>query len=79
MSKAEKRHTLDIIEQADLLLVSMRGQMDMAQERAEKNGLPVEWNDALHMAVVMKTMIDSVRACLDEAASSVTSANAEQA
>ena len=79
MSKAEKRHTLDIIEQADLLLVSMRGQMDMAQERAEKNGLPVEWNDALHMAVVMKTMIDSVRACLDEAAPSVTSACAEQA
>ena len=79
MSKAEKRHTLDIIEQADLLLVSMRGQMDMAQEHAEKNGLPVEWNDALHMAVVMKTMIDSVRACLDEAAASVTSANAEQA
>lgn len=79
MSKAEKRHTLDIIEQADLLLVSMRGQMDMAQEHAEKNGLPVEWNDALHMAVVMKTMIDSVRACLDEAAASVTSACAEQA
>ena len=67
MSKAEKRHTLDIIEQADLLLVSMRGQMDMAQERAEKSGQPPEYNDGLHMAVIMKTMIDSVRAALDEA------------
>ena len=79
MSTSEKRRTLDTIEQADLLLLCMKGQMDMAQERAEKNGLPVEWNDALHMAVVMKTMIDSVRACLDEAAASVTSACAEQA
>ena len=74
MSNSEKRHALDTIEKADLLLVSMRGQMDMAQERAEKNGLPAEWNDALHMAIVMKTMIDSVRATLDEAAQMIDKA-----
>ena len=74
MSTSEKRRTLDTIEQADLLLLCMKGQMDMAQERAEKNGLPAEWNDALHMAIVMKTMIDSVRATLDEAAQMIDKA-----
>lgn len=74
MSTSEKRRTLDTIEQADLLLLCMKGQMDMAQERAEKNGQPAEWNDALHMAVVMKTMIDSVRATLDEAAQMIDKA-----
>lgn len=67
MSTSEKRRTLDTIEQADLLLLCMKGQMDMAQERAEKSGQPPEYNDGLHMAVIMKTMIDSVRAALDEA------------
>lgn len=68
MSTAEKRRILDTLEKADLQLVSMRGQMDMAQERAEKNSQQTEYNDSLHMAVIMKIMIDSVRACLDESA-----------
>lgn len=72
MSKSDKRRALDIIEQADLQLVSMRGQMDMVQERAEKSGQPLEYNDGLHTAVIMKTMIDSVRAYLDEAAQQIS-------
>ena len=75
MSNQQKRQTLDTIEQADLLLVSMKGQMDMAQERAERSTQPIEFNDGLHMAIIMKTLIDSVRACLDEAAQKIMQAS----
>lgn len=74
MSNQQKRQTLDTIEQADLLLISMKGQMDMAQERAERSTQPIEFNDVLHMAIIMKTLIDSVRACLDEAAQCIVQA-----
>ena len=74
MSNQQKRQTLDTIEQADLLLVSMKGQMDMAQERAERSTQPIQFNDGLHMAIIMKTLIDSVRGCLDEAAQKIMQA-----
>lgn len=74
MSTRQKREILDIVEQADLLLISMKGQMQIAQERAEKRSDPLEYNDELHLAVMMKTMIDSVRAILDDAAHHVTQA-----
>lgn len=74
MSNQQKRHTLDIIEKADMLLISMKGQMNMVAERAEKSSQPLEYNDELHLAIVMQTLIDSVRACLDDAAQAVTQA-----
>lgn len=74
MSNQQKRQTLDTIEQADLLLVSMKGQMEIAQERAERSSQPIEYNDGLHLAIMMKTLIDSVRACLDEAAQKIMQA-----
>lgn len=74
MSTRQKRETLDMIEQADLLLISMKGQMQIAQERAEGSSQPVEYNDELHLAVMMKAMIDSVRAVLDDAAQHIAQA-----
>ena len=74
MSNQQKRQTLDIIEKADMLLISMKGQMNHAAERAEKSNQPLEYNDELHLAIVMQTLIDSVRACLDEAAQKIMQA-----
>jgi len=46
----------------------MKGQMQIARDYAERNGGDPEYNDGLHTAIVMQTMIDSVRAILDDAA-----------
>lgn len=68
MSNQKKQRAISAIEQADLLLMSMKGQMQIARDYAERNGGQPEFNDGLHMAIVMQTMIDSVRAILDDAA-----------
>lgn len=74
MSTRETRQTLDMIEKADMLLVSMKGQMQIAQERAEQASGPVEYNEGLHLAIVMQTMIDSVRSVLDDTAQHIAQA-----
>ena len=74
MKNRTKRRALDALERADLLLMSMGGQMDMLRERSEHNGQPAEYNDLLHVSVCMKTMIDSVRAALDDCVQHVTTA-----
>lgn len=68
MSDSRRRSVISAIEEADLLLMSMKGQMQIARDYAERNGGDPEYNDGLHTAIVMQTMIDSVRAILDDAA-----------
>lgn len=68
MSRQEKQDIIDAIGKADLLLISMKGQMDIVQDYAERTGGVQEYNDRLHIAIMMKTMIDGVRAALDDAA-----------
>lgn len=68
MNSPKMQSAISAIEQADLLLMSMKGQMQIARDYAERNGGQPEFNDGLHIAIVMQTMIDSVRAILDDAA-----------
>jgi len=68
MNDSGRRSVISAIEEADLLLMSMKGQMQIARDYAERNGGDPEYNDGLHTAIVMQTMIDSVRAILDDAA-----------
>ena len=68
MNDSGRRSVISAIEEADLLLMSMKGQMQIARDYAERNGGDPEYNDGLHTAIVMQTMIDSVRAILDAAA-----------
>lgn len=68
MNSPKMQSAISAIEQADLLLMSMKGQMQIARDYAERNGGQPEFNDGLHIAIIMQTMIDSVRAILDDAA-----------
>lgn len=59
--------TIDAIDRADQLLQGMKGQLNMVQAYAEQSGTPLEFNDTWQVAIVMKTLIDDVRAQLDDA------------
>lgn len=69
---------IDAIDQTDNLLQGMRGQLNMVQECAEHSGAPLEFNDTWQVAIVMKTLIDDVRAQLDEVAERVQLAFAKR-